>query len=369
MSDGDAPAGTAGLQAQSPRESLWAIGLGALLVAASRSRRPAELRSGQDNLSGLTNRRGRSAEGPSEIPAPGWKDILLRVYNGISDDRILANAAGVTYYALLALFPGIAAVVSIYGLFADPNTIIGHVDTVAGFAPGGAIDVIRDQLTRLSAQGSTRLGVSFLIGLLVSLWSANSGIKALFDSLNAVYEEQEKRSFIRLNLVTLSFTIATIAFLLIALACVIALPVALNFLPVPGVTTLLLKTARWPLLLVLVALGLTLIYRYGPSRAEPRWQWITWGSVFAAIVWLAASALFSWYAASFGSFNKTYGSLGAVIGFMTWMWLSIIVVLLGAKLNAEIEHQTARDTTTGQPKPLGVRGATMADTIGRPAQA
>ena len=299
----------------------------------------------------------------------GWKDILLRVYNGISADRILANAAGVTYYALLALFPGIAAVVSIYGLFADPNTIIGHVDTVAGFAPGGAIDVIRDQLTRLSAQGTTTLGVSFLIGLLVSLWSANSGIKALFDSLNAVYEEQEKRSFIRLNLVTLSFTIATIAFLLIALACVIALPVALNFFPVLGVTTLLLKTARWPLLLVLVALGLTLIYRYGPSRDEPRWQWITWGSAFAAIVWLAASALFSWYAASFGSFNKTYGSLGAVIGFMTWMWLSIIVVLLGAKLNAEIEHQTARDTTTGRPKPLGVRGATMADTIGRPAQA
>ena len=367
MSAGDAPAETAGLQAQSPRESLWAIGLGALLVAASLSRRPADLRSGQHNPFGLADRRGRSAEGPSEIPAQGWKDILLRVYNGISDDRILANAAGVTYYALLALFPGIAAVVSIYGLFADPNTIIGHVDTVAGFAPGGAIDVIRDQLTRLSAQGSTRLGVSFLIGLLVSLWSANSGIKALFDSLNAVYEEQEKRSFIRLNLVTLSFTIATIAFLLIALACVIALPVALNFFPVPGVTTLLLKTARWPLLLVLVALGLTLIYRYGPSRDEPRWQWITWGSAFAAIVWLAASALFSWYAASFGSFNKTYGSLGAVIGFMTWMWLSIIVVLLGAKLNAEIEHQTARDTTTGRPKPLGGRGAKMADTIG-PAQ-
>ena len=279
MSAGDAPSGTAGLQAQSPRESLWAIGLGALLVAASLARRPAE----PGSVKAIrADRRGRSAEGPSEIPAPGWKDILLRVYNGISDDRILANAAGVTYYALLALFPGIAAVVSIYGLFADPNTIVDHVDTVAGFAPGGAIDVVRDQLTRLSAQGSTTLGVSFLIGLLISLWSANSGIKALFDSLNAVYEEQEKRSFIRLNLVTLSFTIATIAFLLIALACVIALPVALNYLPVPGVTTLLLETARWPLLLVLVALGLTLIYRYGPSRAEPRWQWITWGSTFAA---------------------------------------------------------------------------------------
>jgi membrane protein len=223
----------------------------------------------------------------------GWKDILFRVYNGISDDRILANAAGVTYYALLALFPGIAAVVSIYGLFADPNTIVSHVDTMAGFAPGGAIDVVRDQLTRLSAQGSTKLGVSFLIGLVISLWSANSGIKALFDSLNAVYEEEEKRSIIRLNAVTLSFTIATIAFLLIALACVIAFPVMLNHIPAPGITGWLLNIARWPILLVLVAVGLTVIYRYGPSRTEPRWEWITWGSAFAAVAWLAASALFS----------------------------------------------------------------------------
>ena len=367
MSAADAPSETAAIRAQS-RESLWAIGLSALLVAVGLTRRPVDQRSRRDDRAGGDDRRGRSAEGPSEIPALGWKDILLRVYNGISDDRILANAAGVTYYALLALFPGIAALVSIYGLFADPNTIVSHVDTVAGFAPGGAIDVVRDQLTRVSGQGSTTLGVSFLIGLAISLWSANSGIKALFDSLNVVYEENEERGFIRLNLVTLSFTIAAIAFLLIALACIVALPVALNYLPPSGVTGVILEFARWPILLVLVAFGLTVIYRYGPSRAEPRWQWITWGSVFAAIVWLAASALFSWYSANFGSFNKTYGSLGAVIGFMTWMWLSIIVVLIGAKLNAEIEHQTVRDSTAGRPKPLGGRGAKMADTIG-PAQA
>jgi membrane protein len=180
--------------------------------------------------------------------------------------------------------------------------------------------------------------------------------------LNVVYEEKEKRSFVRLNSVTLSFTIGTIAFLLIALACVVALPVVLNYLRLPEVTDLLLKIARWPILLVLVALELTLIFRYGPSRMEPRWQWITWGSAFAAVMWLAASALFSWYAANFGSFNKTYGSLGAIIGFMTWMWLSIIVVLVGAKLNAEIEHQTARESTVGPSKPLGRRGAKMADT-------
>jgi membrane protein len=355
-------------QATSKRGSLWAIGLSTLLVAAGLAHRAVGPRSRQGDLVERGDQRGRFAAGPSEIPTLGWKDILLRVYNGISEDRILANAAGVTYYALLALFPGIAALVSIYGLFADPNTIISHVDTVAGFAPGGAIDVVRDQLTRVSAQGSTTLGVSFLIGLAISLWSANSGIKALFDSLNVVYGEEEKRSFIRLNLITLSFTIATIVFLLIALVCIVALPVVLNYLPLPGATSVILEVARWPILLVLVAFGLTLIYRNGPSRTEPRWQWITWGSAFAAIVWLAASAVFSWYSAHFGSFNKTYGSLGAVIGFMTWMWLSIIVVLIGAKLNAEIEHQTARDTTTGRPKPLGGRGAKMADTIG-PARA
>jgi membrane protein len=336
-------------QAQGGREPLWVIGLSALLVAAGLTRHPSDPRSGESDRAAFDDGRGRFAEGPSEIPARGWKDILLRVYDGISDDRILANAAGVTFYALLALFPGIAALVSIYGLFADPNTIASHIDAIAGFAPGGAIEIIRDQLTRLAAQGSTRLGISFLVSLVISLWSANSGIKALFDALNVVYGEKEKRSFIRLNAMTLCFTVATIAFLLIALAGVVALPVIVNYLPLPGVTSLLLKIAPWPILLVLVALGLNLIYRYGPSRTEQRWQWITWGSTFAAITWLAASALFSWYAASFGSFNKTYGSLGAIIGFMTWMWLSIIVVLVGAKLNAEIEHQMARQSTTGQP--------------------
>jgi membrane protein len=173
------------------------------------------------------------------------------------------------------------------------------------------------------------------------LWSANSGIKALFDALNAVYEEKEKRGFTKLNAVTLAFTIGTTGFLLIAVACVVALPVVLNYFPAAGVSGLLLTIARWPILLVLVAFGFTLIYRFGPSRrSQPRWQSITWGSALAAILWLAASALFSWYAANFGNFNKTYGSLGAIIGFMTWMWLSIIVVLMGAKLNAELEHQT-----------------------------
>ena len=306
--------------------------------------------------------RGRSAEKPSDIPARGWKDILWRVYAGISNDRILANAAAVTIYALLALFPAIAALVSIYGLFADPASIQQQLDAVSGVLPGGAIDVIRDQLNSLAAQPRGTLGVSFLIGLAISLWSANGGIKALFDALNAVYGEKEQRSFIRLTAITLVFTVSMIGFVLVAMACIVALPVALNYLP--SFMGSILNIVRWPVMLVLVAVALAVIYRYGPSRDTPKWRWITWGSTFAALAWLGFSAIFSFYAAHFGSFNKTYGSLGAIIGFMTWMWLSVAVILLGAKLNAETEHQTARDSTEGSPKPLGARGAKMADTVG-----
>lgn len=329
------------------RPPLWSIGVTALLLVAGFGPRSITSRAPDhaDRTMGgrsADDGRGRSAITPSEIPAKGWKDIVLRVYRGISDDRVLANAAGVVFFALLAVFPGIAAMVSIYGLFADPTTIAQHLDAASGVLPSGAIEVIRDQLTRLTAQGSAALGVSFVIGLAIALWSANGGIKALFDALNVVYQEKEERSFIKLNATSLVFTIGMIVFLLIALAAVVVLPVALEHFPLHEVTSLVLKIARWPVLLVLVALGLSLIYRYGPSRGEPQWRWITPGSAFAAIAWVIASLLFSWYATNFGSFNKTYGSLGAVIGFMTWMWLSIIVVLVGGKVNAEVEHQTAR---------------------------
>jgi membrane protein len=309
--------------------------------------------------------RGRSATTPSEIPKRGWKDILLRVYRGIADDRVLANAAAVTFFALLALFPGIAALVSIYGLFADAGTIGKQLDALALILPGGAIEVIGGELSRLTSQPPAAMGFGFIFTLLLSLWSANGGIKALFDALNTVYEEEEKRSFIKLNALSLTFTVAMIAFLVVAIACVVALPAIMEYLP--SFVGTVLSIARWPLLAVLVAIGLSCIFRYGPSRDTPQWRWITWGSAFAAVVWLIGSGIFSFYAANFGNFNKTYGSLGAVMGFMLWIWISNIVILLGGKLNAEIEHQTARDSTEGHPEPLGERGAKMADTVG-PAQ-
>ena len=343
----------------------WAIAVCAVLIALGFARRRSgDASPAASNRRSLEANRGRSADMPSQIPARGWKDILLRVYHGISEDRILLVAAGVTFYSLLAIFPGIAALISIYGLFSDPATVASHLDTIANVAPGGAVDVLREQMTRLASQGGTTLGVSFLVSLAISLWTTNSGVRALFDALNIVYGEKEKRSFLKLNAITLLVTIEIIVFILLALAAVVVLPVVLNYITLPGVTAFLVKIGRWPILFVLVSLALAVLYRYGPSRIEPQWRWITWGSVFAAIVWLAASALFSWYVANFGSYNKTYGSVGAIIGFMTWIWISIIVVLVGAKLNAEMEHQTARETTTGQPKPLGHRRARMADTVG-----
>jgi len=240
-------------------------------------------------------------------------------------------------YLILAIIPGVA-LISIYGLFADPASIAGHLDTIANVAPGGGIEVLHDALTRLALRGSTTLSIGFLVSLVNSLWFTNSGVSALFDALNIVYEEKEKRGLIKYYLETLTFTIATIIFVLLSIAIVVAIPVALSFMPLPGGMDLLVRIARWPILLVLVALALAGLYRFGPSRAAARWHWITWGSAFATAGWLALSVLFSWYVAHFGSYNRTYGSLGAIMGFMTWIWISLVVVLVGAKLDAEIER-------------------------------
>lgn len=308
--------------------------------------------------------RGRLASTPSEIPARGWKDICLRVYQNISEHRVVALAAGITFYTLLAIFPAIAALVAIYGLFADPGTLTAQLEQLSGLLPGGALNVIHDQLTRVASQRGSTLGLTFVIGLAVSLWSANAAMKSIFDTLNVVYAEREKRSFLTLNAISLAFTAVGIAFVLIAIAALVVLPPVLKYLSLSGMADLLLRICRWPVLFVVVTLGLSLVYRYGPSREKPKWRWITWGSALAAFGWLVGSILFSWYAENFGSFNRTYGSLGAVMGFMMWIWLSAIVILIGAEFDAEMEHQTARDTTTGPPKPIGTRRATVADTIG-----
>jgi len=294
---------------------------------------------------GLANdgEHGRLANTPLEIPARGWKDILLRMYSNISTHRIMALAAGMTYYSLLAIFPALAALVALYGIFADPSTIARHLDQLGGVVPGGAIGIAREQLSRVASKGSQTLGLTFLIGLGVSLWSANAAMKSLFDMLNVICGEREKRGFLTLNMVSLVFTLAAIAFVLLAIAAVVVLPVALNYIGLPDRTDLLLRVGRWPGLFVALTLSLAFIYRYGPSRDVSQWRWVSWGSVFAALLWLVASAAFSWYAANFGTYNETYGSLGAAIGFMTWLWISSIAVLIGAEVDAAMERRPFSD--------------------------
>ncbi|HKP27321.1 MAG TPA: YihY/virulence factor BrkB family protein [Dongiaceae bacterium] len=309
---------------------------------------------------------GRTADHPAEIPPRGWKDILVRTYRSISEDRVTALAAGVTYYILLALFPGITALVSIYGMIADPRDIGELLTGMAGTIPRDVIDIIGGQLKFLASQDEKALGLAFFGGLLASLWSSNAAIKALFDALNVVYGEKEKRNFFRLTLLSLTFTAGMILFMVLALVGIVVIPALLDLLHFGATGEFLLNILRWPAMLAVVVLGLAVMYRYGPCRADARWRWLTWGSVAAALLWLIVSMLFSWYASNFGNYNKTYGSLGAVIAFMMWTWLSAVIVLMGGELNAEIEHQTARDSTTGPPKPLGARGARMADTIGAP---
>jgi membrane protein len=362
-------------KAVSPPSDGFAISIIALVGAAMasnylssrRSRREDRLppfQAGREGAAVVSGGRGRSATAPSEIPAPGWKDILLRAYANISKHRILALAAGMTYYSILAIFPAIAALVAIYGLFSDPTTIARHLDQLGGFLPGGAVDIAREQLTRVASKGSQTLGVTFLIGLGASLWSANAAMKSLFDTLNIVHDEEEKRGFAKLNALSLGFTIGGVIFILVALGSIVVVPVILAYVGLSQAGDLLLRIGRWPAMYLVLALALAIIYRYGPSREMARWRWITWGSAIAALLWLIVSGAFSWYAANFGKFNETYGSLGAAIGFMTWLWISAIVILLGAEIDAELEHQTAQDTTTGSPNPLGRRGARMADTVG-----
>ncbi len=308
--------------------------------------------------------RGRRARAPLQIPWRGWKDVLVRTYREILDDRLLALAAGVAFYSLVALFPAIGAGVSSYALFANAATVSNHLQIAADIVPASVLDILGTEMTRIAAKSDGKLTFGFLLGLGIALWSANAGMKAIFDALNIIYDEEDKRGIVRLNMVSLFFTICGIAGAGLAVALVVVFPLLLAAFGLSSSDHPIVGYLRWPVLFVLIILGLSVLYRYGPSRRLAKWRWISVGSVFAALAWLAVSSLFSWYLGNFANYNATYGALGAVVGMMMWMWLSTIVVLVGAELNSEIEHQTAHDSTVGSDKPLGTRGAVMADTVG-----
>jgi membrane protein len=313
--------------------------------------------------------RGREARKPREIPKRGWRDILVRIKDEINEDNISIVAAGVAFYVFLALFPGLAATVSIYGLVMDPAGLQKHMSIVEQVLPREAAGLINTELQRIVHAGSSgnRLGWAALIGIALALWSAAKGMSSLMEALNIVYDEKEERGFIRRNATALLLTLAFILFLFVLLALIAGVPAVLASFNLDPTVTQAVGYLRWPLLAIAMIIALAVLYRYAASRAEPKWRWITPGAVVATILWLAGSVIFSLYVGYFASYNKTYGALGVVVILMTWLLLSVYSVLLGAEINAETEHQTKKDTTTGESKPMGERRAYVADTVGRGA--
>ena len=308
--------------------------------------------------------RGCDADAPSSIPVRGWREVLGRALRRAYEDRLLTEAAAVAFYALLALAPALAVLVSLYGLVADPATAPERLRAVVDTLPAGGAEVVEEWVGRLAARGRGNFGLRLAAGLGVALWSAGAAASALIGALNTAYGERERRGLLRLVAVSLLVALGGGAFVLLALAGMVALPVAVSAHPGGAAAAVpMLRLLRWPVLLVLVAVGLAALYRYGPSRAAAKWRWVSWGGALAAAAWLLGSAGISWYADRLHGYDRVYGSLGAVVGFLTWTWLSCAAVLLGAVVNAEAERQTARDTTAGPGAPPGERGARAADAV------
>ena len=300
-----------------------------------------------------------SATAQSVAPARSWKDIIWRLWAEYGEDRIALIAAGATFYLLLALFPALAAFVALYGFVADPLTIADHIAFLGGVLPTGGVELISAQLKALASQDEAALSFAFIFGLLFAVWSANNGIKTLFEALNVAYDATEKRGFFKLNLVSLLFTIGAIVIAILFIVSVGIVPAVLALVGLGSIAETLISLARWPVLFVAAAAGITILYRYGPCRGRTEWRWVDRGAVLATAAWLLASILFSWYLTNFADYNATYGSLGAVIGFMMWTWISVVILLVCAELNAELERQRDRASTVE----VSASSTTMADAL------
>jgi membrane protein len=311
--------------------------------------------------------RGREAMRPRDIPLRGWWDIALRVWDELGHDSVSLVAAGIAFYALLALFPGVAAVAAVYGLLVDAGDIREQLNALDGFVSPAALDLIGGQLLQMGTEEQATLGIAFVAGLALALWSARKGMSALFAACNIAYEEIETRGFIRLTALTLLFTLGAVVGAVMILTTAFLIPLAVEWLRLPEGVRLLLSWLRWPLLAAVSMLALAFIYRFAPDRAHPRWSWVSWGAAIATVIWLLASIGFTAYVEQTKSIEETYGALGGIVVVLLWFYITGYAIVLGAEINAEMEHQTRRDTTTGPEEPMGERGAFVADTLGRSA--
>lgn len=309
--------------------------------------------------------RGRRAARPTQMTGRGWKDVLVRVKTQLKEDNAVLLAAGVAFFALLALVPALVALVSIYGLVADPADIENTVEDLLAAAPAEVQDLVSSQLDSIVTASAGGLTLGVLGGIAVALWSASSGMKHMITAINAAYDEDEGRGFLRLRGLSLALTLGFILLAGVAAFGFVVIPNALSSDGAEGTLRTVLLIARWPLLAILAVVALAVLYRYAPDRDAPRWSWASVGAIVATLVWIVASIGFSIYTANFGSYNETYGALGAVVILMLWLLITAFVVIAGAELDAELEHQTAVDTTDRPEEPMGERGAFVADTVGK----
>jgi membrane protein len=304
---------------------------------------------------------GGDADKPTEIPAKGWFQILKRSFKEISDDHLTLVAGGVAYTWFLALFPGLIAAVLIYGLVTSPSEVSAQVSNLASGLPHNAQTLLTSQLKGITRTHSGGASIGLIISIALALWSASAGMAGLVEALNIAYDEDEERNFVVKRGLAILLTIGFIVFLAVAVGLVAVFPVVLSNLGTGIIVSVLAQIVRWVVLVGAAVLALGLLYRVGPDRDAPAIKWLSLGSVIATVIWIIASLAFSLYVNNFGSYGKTYGALAGVVVLLLWFWITALVVLLGAEINAETESQTAKDTTKGPAEPMGARGAVKAD--------
>ncbi|MCG7600030.1 YihY/virulence factor BrkB family protein [Halomonas sp. McH1-25] len=308
---------------------------------------------------------GRHAHKPTQIPKPGWKAVLKRSKEEMSRDHVSMVAAGIAFYGLLAIVPAIVATISLWALLFDPQQITQQISSISHLLPEEAANIIRQQAQQASQGAGAGMSLAAIGGLLLAIYSSSRGVDGFMEGLNIIYDEEESRGMLKRTAIKLVLTIGAILMTIVTLGVITAIPAIVNILGLPSLIGTLINLARWPLLMIVVMLAIAILYRYGPDREQPRWQWVSVGSALAVLLWVVGSIAFSIYVRNFASYNETYGSLGAVVILLMWFWLSAFIVLMGAELNSEMERQTQHDTTTGDERPMGERGAYAADSVAK----
>lgn len=313
---------------------------------------------------GPANDRGRSAESPSEIPKEGWKDVGKRVWAEMKEDHTQLLSSGVAFWAFLSIFPAIVAAITIFGLVMDPQEVTRQLESFLNALPSESRDLVRSQLESVASSSSSALGIGLVVSLGSALWAASTGMANMMEAINVVYEETDDRNWFKKRGTAVLLTLGAILFIGLTLVGIAAVPHLLDSTNLNSGLKWVLSLAVWPVLAAAFAFGLAVLYRYAPDRDNAEWGWVSWGAGIAVVIWVVASVAFQIYTASFGNYQKTYGALAAVVVLLLWLMITCLSILVGGHINAELEAQTAKDTTEDPDEPMGQRGANKADNLG-----